>query len=109
MGSLEGDRDHPILPDAFRWELLEFTYRCDPADWRESYIDLVFARDGETRRLRFFAPRDLEMRGGPLNSSGMCILDVTGRQLEGLNVRVDNFEQSYGAPKFWAARVVEVI
>jgi hypothetical protein len=104
----DGDPDHPILPDPWRWELLEFTFRRDVADWRESYIDMVFGRDGVERRLRFLAPQDLELSKGLPNSFGMCILDVSRRQLEGLSVRVANFEQSYGAPSFWAARVVEV-
>ena len=108
MPGFDGDPDHPILPAPYSWELIEFVYRRDPHDWRESYIDMVFARNGEERRLRFFAPQDLEMSRGLPNSFGMCILDVRGRQLEGLRVRVANFEQSYGAPSFWAARVVEV-
>jgi hypothetical protein len=108
MGGFDRDPDHPILPDPWRWELLEFTYRRDPDDWQQSYIDMVFARDGEVRRLRFFAPQNLEMSRGLPSSVGMCILDVNARQLEGLRVRVANFEESYGAPRFWAARVVEV-
>jgi hypothetical protein len=54
----EGDPDHPIIDAPFRWELVAFTYRCATA-WEESYIDLVLARDGVERRLRFFGPRDL--------------------------------------------------
>src|SRR5262245_39124981 len=53
------DHDHPGL-----WVLVEFTGRRDPADRRESSIDLVFARDGVERRLGFLAPRDLEMSRG---------------------------------------------
>ena len=108
MGVFDGDPAHPILPDPWRWELLEFTYRRDPDDWRESYIDLLFARGGVERRLRFFAPQDVELSRGLPNSSGLCILDVSARQLDGLRVRVASFEQSYGTPSFWAARVVEV-
>jgi hypothetical protein len=108
VAGFDGDPDHSILPDPYMWELVEFTYRRDPADWRESYIDMVFTRDGLGRRLRFLAPQDLEMSRGLPNSFGLCILDVSGRQLEGLRVRVANFEQSYGAPRFWAAQVVEV-
>jgi hypothetical protein len=108
VASFEGDPDHPILPDASGWELVEFTYRCDPADWRESYIDLVFERDGNKRRLRFFAPKNLEMSRGLPNSSGMCIQGVSGRQLEGMRVRVTNFEEPSGATQFWAAEVVEI-
>jgi hypothetical protein len=106
--AFDGDPDHSILDEPFRWELLEFTYRRDPADRRESYIDLVFEREGEVRRLRFFAPQQLSIPEGLPNTFGMVIVDVSARQLEGLGVRVANFEQSYGAPSFWAARVVEV-
>ena len=108
MKVFDGDPDHSILPESWRWELVEFTYPRDPHGWRESYIDLVFDRDGSERRLRFFAPQDLEMSRGLPNSFGWHILDVRGRQLEGLRVCVVNFEQSYDTPSFWAARVVEV-
>jgi hypothetical protein len=108
VSDIEGDPEHPILPEPWRWELLEFSYLRNPADWRESYIDLVFARDGEQRRLRFFAPQDVELSRGSLSSSGLCILDVSSRQLDGLRVRVASFEQPYGTPSFWAARVVEI-
>jgi hypothetical protein len=108
VSGFDGDPDHPILHEPWRWELLEFTYRRSLADWQESYIDLVFYRDGQKRRLRFFAPQDIELSRGLPNSAGLCILDVSGRQLDGLRVRVASFEQSCGTPSFWAARVVEV-
>lgn len=108
MAGPDGDPDHPILPDPFRWELVEFTYRRDPVDWRKSYIDLVLARDGIERRLRFFAPRDVELTRGLPNSSGLYIQDVSGRQMEDVGVRVDSFESSWCVPSFWAASVVEV-
>jgi hypothetical protein len=108
VGSFDGDPYHPILPEPWRWELMEFTFQRDLADWRASYIDMTFERDGVVRRLRFIAPQNLEMSAGLPNSFGMCILDVSGRHLEELGVRVSNFEQSYGAPSFWAARVVDL-
>ncbi|MEX0867862.1 MAG: hypothetical protein WD030_10925 [Pirellulales bacterium] len=108
MAGPDGDPDHPILPTPFRWELIEFTYRRDPADWRESYIDLVLARGGVERRLRFFAPRDVELTRGVPNSSGLYIRDVSGRQLEDVGVRVGSFEPDWCVPSFWAARVVEI-
>lgn len=108
MARFDGDPEHPILDSPWTWELLEFVYHRDLADWCESYIDLVFERKGVTRQLRFFAPQDVELSRGLLNSSGLCILDISGRQLEGLGVRVASFEQSWGTPTFWAARVVEV-
>jgi hypothetical protein len=32
MALFDGDPGHPILADPWRWSLLEFTYRRDPAD-----------------------------------------------------------------------------
>jgi len=103
------DFDHPILEAPFTWDLLEFKYHCDPNDWRESYIDLVFIKGECVRRLRFFGPRELEITCGLPNSCGLCILDVTGRQLEGIRVRVVCIEgSSRGVPRFWASRVVDL-
>ena len=109
MSDYEGDPDHPILPFPFLWDLIEFIYHKVPNDWHESFIDMLFEREGETKRLRFFAPQTLEISEGLPNSFGMCILDVSSRQLDGIRVRVANFEQSYGAPTFWAAQVVEIV
>jgi hypothetical protein len=108
VADFDGDPDHPILHEPFLWELVEFTYRRDRSDWRRSYIDMVFAQGEVKRRLRFFAPQGLEVRRGLPSSSGMCILDVSGRQMEGLRVRVANFEGFCGVPQFWAAEVIEV-
>jgi hypothetical protein len=104
----DGDPDHPILPEPWRWELVEFTFKSESNDWRESYVDLVFAKHEYRKRLRFFAPQDIEISRGCPTSSGLCILDVSKRQLDGLTVRVACFEQSWGTPTFWAARVEEI-
>jgi hypothetical protein len=69
---------------------------------------LVLTRDGEERRLRFFAPREVELTRGAPNSSGLCILDVSGRQMEGVGVRVASFEPDWCVPSFWASHAVEV-
>ena len=103
----DGDPDHPILPDPFLWELVEFTY-CREADGRESYIDLVLARDEVERRLRFFAPREVELTRGVPNIWGLYIQDVSRRQMEGVGVRVGTFEEGWCVPSFWAASVVDV-
>lgn len=105
----EGDPYHPILPDPYSWELVEFTYRRDPDDWRETYIDLLFAQNGAERRLRFFAPREVELPCGTMG--GWCrvfVADATGRQMEGMRVRVGSFEPDWCVPSFWSASVVEV-
>ena len=69
---------------------------------------LVLALDGVTRRLRFFAPQAVELTCGMPNSSGLYIQDVSGRQIEGIEVRVGSFEDAWCVPSFWAARVVEI-
>ena len=104
---LDNDPVHPILADPWTWQLVEFTYHYEIADWRDSYIDMAFT-DGEAfRRLRFFAPQDLRISGFP-SAVGMTILDVRHHQLEGIGVRVDCFEQSSNTPTFWASHVVEL-
>lgn len=108
MERSEIDPDHSILPEPFRWELIEFTYRHEPADWRQSYVDLVLERDGVQRRFRFFGPQEIELTRGVPNSSGLYIQDVSGRQMEGVGVRVGSFEPDWCVPSFWAASVVEV-
>lgn len=106
--SSDGDPHHAIFPQPWKWQLAEFTYRTNADDWRLSYIDLVLVLGNARLRLRFFAPQDLEICQGLPSSSGLCILDVSARQLDGLKVRVACFEQNYGTPTFWAASVVEL-
>ncbi len=109
MTGFDGDPEHPLLPDPYSWAVVEFTYRSDPVDWHESYIDLVFSRGRVERRLRFFAPREVELPRGQMG--GWCrvfVADVTGRQLEDVRVRVGSFEPDWCVPSFWASHVVEV-
>lgn len=108
MAGPDGDPDHPILPAPYTWELVEFSYRLDPTDRRASYIDLVLAREGVERRLRFIEPQEIELTRGLPNSSGLFIQDVSRRQMEGIGVRVGTFEGDWCVPSFWAASVVEV-
>lgn len=103
----ERDPDHPIIDAPFRWDLVEFTYR-HATERDESYIDLVLARNGVERRLRFFGPRDVLLSQGLPNSSGLYIADATGRGMEGIGVRVGSFEPDWCVPSFWASRVVEI-
>jgi len=42
MAGFDDDPDHPILPSPYCWDLILFTFCRDLADWRESYIDMVF-------------------------------------------------------------------
>jgi hypothetical protein len=59
--------------------------------------------------LQFYWPRDLEIeRGFPIHTCGMEILDVSARQMEGVGVRVQDFEACRGAVTFWASDVVDL-
>ncbi|MBX7105951.1 MAG: hypothetical protein K1X57_17850 [Gemmataceae bacterium] len=105
----DGDPCHPILPDPYSWAMVEFTYRSHPTDLREAYIDLVFARSGVERRLRFLAPREVELPRGQMG--GWCrvyVADVSARKLDDIRVRVGSFEPDWCVPSFWAASVVVV-
>jgi len=108
MVNSEDDPIHPILENSFLWDLVEFSYHRDAFDRSQSFIDLVLARDSVKRRLRFFAPQEVELTRGIPNASGLLILDVSARQMEGLGVRVTSFEPDWCVPTFWASHVVEV-
>jgi hypothetical protein len=89
--------------------MVEFTYRSHPTDLREAYIDLVFARSGVERRLRFLAPREVELPCGQMGGScRVYVADVSARQLDDIRVRVGSFERDWCVPSFWAGSVVEV-
>ena len=102
------DADHAIITRPWEFELIEFCYQR-PNDGGEPYVDLVFQKAKEKRRLRFFSPRDIHISGGPSPSSiGLTILDIRNRQMDGLGIRVESYEASNGAPQFWARTVEEV-
>jgi hypothetical protein len=105
---IKEDPEHSILSRAFEYELVEFCYR--KPEYGEPYIDLVFRKDNKNRRLRFLAPRDIRIEGNGFFPStiGLEILNVSGRQMEGVGVRVHNYEASSGPPEFWARSVEEI-
>jgi hypothetical protein len=105
--SYDGDPDHPIVERPWEYEIVGLCYHRAPNSWADSYIDLTLQLGSRRRCLRFLGPQDLEITGGFPSSSGLCILDVSKRQLDGLRVRVANFEAHGGCPTFWAREVVE--
>ncbi len=109
MRSPENDPDHPIIERPYEYEILLLCYHNDPDDHCGSYLDMTLGRGGSVRRLRFLAPQDLEIeKGFPRRTGGMRILDVRPRQLDGLGVRVEDFEQSWGKVSFWARDVLDL-
>ena len=103
---------HPILPDAWRYEIVALALVLAPEDGSEPYLDLELRpREGiagPRRRLRFLSPQELEIeRGGPV-SGGLTILDVSARRLDRIGVRVDDFEAAPGSLRFWARAVEDL-
>jgi hypothetical protein len=100
------DPDHTILPEAWRWEIIGLNIQLAPKDESEPYLDLTLRRGLEQRRLRFWSPQQLVVEeGGPANTSGLSIQDVSARGLDRIGVRVDDLEGSHGAVRFWARAV----
>jgi hypothetical protein len=106
---LESDPDHPILPNAWRYEIVGLRLERAPADGREPYLDLAVEYSNQRRTLRFWSPADLEIeRGGPCMTSGMTIKDLRARGLYGVGVKVADFESTVGAVRFVARDVEEI-
>ena len=100
------DPDHAIIEMPFRFAVVGFNFQR-PRD-AESYIDLTLRRDEEKRRLRFFSPQRIELEEGFRNCPELEIKDLSGNQLDGLDVRVGDFEASFGAMRFWARDVIDL-
>ena len=102
------DRDHPVLPEAWRHQIVGLRLELKPRDGAEPFLDLTLELGGARRTLRFFSPQSLEIEeGGPV-SGGLRVLDVSGRQLDGLRVRVDDSEATPGSLRFWARDVAPI-
>ncbi len=106
--SKDGDPHHPIIERPWEYEIVSLCYHRDLNSWADSSIDLTLQSGDCRRRFRFLGPQDLRITEGFPNSSGLCILDVSKRQLDGIGIRVANFELHGGCPTFWAREVVEL-
>ena len=106
---IDQDPDHPILPEAWRYEIVGLRLERAPVDNGEPYLDLTLQHSGLRRTFRFWSPSDIEIeRGGPCMTSGLAIKDLRGRGLYDTGVKVDDFEASVGAVRFVARTVEEV-
>jgi len=100
------DPDHPILPDAWKHEIVSFH---SAGDGDERYVDVAL-RHRETKVvtcLRFLGVRDVSFSDAPM-SHGLEILDVRGRQLEGVAVQVSNFENAPDQVRLLARDVLKI-
>ena len=108
MSTME-DPYHPILEQSWEYEIFTFSFWQWPNAEAEPFIDLTLKKADIFRHFRFYSPQDLEIeKGFPSKTGGFCILDVSKRGLEGLGVRVDDFEGRRGAVRFWARTVIEI-
>lgn len=97
MGEKE-DPIHPIVKRPWEYEILSFGFYRSPSGEFESFIDLTLKNSDALRHLRFYSPRELEIeKGFPARTGGFCIYEVSDRSMEGLNIRVSDFEASWGA------------
>ncbi|MHB1559979.1 MAG: hypothetical protein ACYC61_21215 [Isosphaeraceae bacterium] len=104
----DGDPDHPIVERPWEYEIVGLCYHRDPDSSADDSIDLTLQKGPRRVCLRFLGPQELQITEGFPNSSGLCILDVSKRQFDGLRVRVANLEAHGGCPTFWAREVVEL-
>ncbi len=107
--AVEPDPDHPIIDKPWEYQVVDFHYHVNQEDWAKSYIDMTLAKDASRRRLRFWSPQSLKIEEGfPMPTGGMEIHDVRHRQMQGIGIRVGDFEASQGAVTFWASDVEDV-
>lgn len=100
-------KEHSILPGSEEWDVVEIRLTLDLIGTARR--DLVFERDQRLVHLRFENAQQIEF-DGPLSSSfdGLAILDVSDRQLDGLNIRVVGWDAPFGAMSFWAKSIHRV-
>ena len=103
------DPVHSVVERPWEYEILSLGFYQSQTGEFEPFIDLTLKKGDRLRHLRFYSPRELEIeKGFPAKTGGFCIYDVSARGMEGLGVRVDDFEASWGAVKFWAREVIEI-
>jgi hypothetical protein len=101
--------NHPILERSWEYEIISFCFNRSLNEEFETFLDLKLSNGNDVRHLRFFSPQDIEIeKGFPIKTGGFSIYDVSDRGFENLNVRVDDFEASWGAIRFWARKVEEI-
>jgi hypothetical protein len=105
---LTPDPDHPVIDRPWEYQIVGLCYSRSLDCPDGSFIDLTLQKGAAVRRLRFYGPRHLLIDEGFPSSSGLQILDVSRRPMEGLKVRVANFEAHGGGPMFWAREVVDL-
>ena len=100
---------HKIIESPHLYDIKYFAYEFDEEENGNSYIELHLKKDAQVCKLKFWAPRDLEIeKGFPWATGGMYIEDVSSHGLESISVYVGDFEASNGAITFWAKTVERI-
>jgi hypothetical protein len=100
------DPQHPILPDVWKHELISFRWEGEN-DERCVDLGLRHSETGVVTRLRFLGVKEVYFSDAPV-THGLEILDVKGRQLEGVAVQVSNFENSPDQVRLLARDVMKL-
>ena len=103
------DPFHSILERSWDYEVVSFCFKQGLNNEFEAYVDLTLRNESDVRHLRFFSPQNIEIEEGfPIKTGGFSIYDISAKGWDKLNVRVDDFEASRGAIRFWARKVEEL-
>ncbi|MES2764607.1 MAG: hypothetical protein V4642_01965 [Bacteroidota bacterium] len=101
--------DHPIIEKPWEYHVVEFYYNSNSNDVREHFILMKLKKENEYRLFKFQFPRDLKIEEGfPRRTGGMEFIDLSKDGLEDINVKVGDFELSWGAITFYAKSVIEL-
>lgn len=108
MSSERQDPDLPILERSWEYSIVGLAFRRSLDGSDEAYLDLTLQRGSDVRRFRFFSPQDIRLEDGFPAAPGLCFLDVSRRGMEGIRVRVDDYEAGGGGLRFWARDVIDL-
>jgi hypothetical protein len=101
------DPMHPILDKPWEYEIVGFDYQAVEG---EPHLDLTLRRGADIRQLRFLGPKSINLEEGFSDSpgpSGIAILDVRARQMEGLGVHVSDSVTGHDCKlTLWARDVI---
>ena len=108
MKAKEEDPYHPIIDRPWDYEIVLLGWSRE-TETDPSFLDLTLRKGTVLRRLRFAEPQEIEIeKGFSVKTGGLYIADVKHRGLDGITVRVSDFEASPGAIRFWARDVIDL-
>jgi hypothetical protein len=98
--------DHPILPYASQYKVIEFIYHGFTWTPEDHYIEIFLEKGDDRVRLRFDNPRQLKINEYFPTQSGFYILDISSDGLEDLSIAVGDFKN--GSINFFAKCVAKI-